>query len=79
MGAAGRDFHNFLVYFKNNPYYNVIGFTAEQIPGIVDRKFPAKLAGKYYKKGVPIYPESQLPNLIKQKNDRHKGSFFCLE
>ncbi len=67
MGAAGRDFHNFLVYFKNNPYYNVIGFTAEQIPGIVDRKFPAKLAGKYYKRGIPIYPESQLTKLIKQK------------
>lgn len=70
MGAAGRDFHNFLVYFKDNPYYNVVGFTAEQIPGIVDRKFPAKLAGKYYKKGVPIFPESQLKNLIK----KHKVS-----
>ena len=67
MGAAGRDFHNFLVYFKDNPYYHVIGFTAEQIPGIVDRRFPAELAGKYYKRGIPIYPESKLTKLIKEK------------
>ncbi|MDP3917392.1 MAG: cyclic 2,3-diphosphoglycerate synthase [Nanoarchaeota archaeon] len=66
MGAAGRDFHNFLVYFKDNPQYNVICFTAEQIPGISDRKFPASLAGKNYKKGIPIYPESQLSGIIKK-------------
>ncbi|MBT4207014.1 GTPase [Candidatus Woesearchaeota archaeon] len=66
MGAAGRDFHNFLVYFKDNPYYRVICFTAEQIPGISNRKFPAKLAGKYYKQGIPIYKESTLPSLIKK-------------
>ncbi|MBT7786922.1 GTPase, partial [Candidatus Woesearchaeota archaeon] len=66
MGAAGRDFHNFLVYFKDNPYYRVICFTAEQIPGISNRKFPAKLAGKYYKQGIPIYKESTLFSLIKK-------------
>jgi len=66
LGAAGRDFHNFLVYFKNNPHYKVICFTAEQIPGIADRKFPASLAGRLYKKGIPIYQEKDLPTLIKK-------------
>ena len=66
MGAAGRDFHNFLTYFKNNSYYNVICFTAEQIPGISNRKFPKELAGKLYKKGIPIYKESTLSQLIKK-------------
>ena len=67
MGAAGRDFHNFLVYFKDNPQYKVICFTAEQIPGISDRKFPGKLGGKFYKNGIPIFPESQLSKIIKDK------------
>ncbi len=66
LGAAGRDFHNFLTFFKNNKNYKVICFTAEQIPGISNRKFPAKLSGKLYKKGIPIYKESQLPELIKK-------------
>jgi len=66
MGAAGRDFHNFLVYFKNKSHYNVVCFTAEQIPGIADRKFPAALAGKLYKRGIPIFPEKDLPSLIKR-------------
>jgi len=66
LGAAGRDFHNFLIYFKDNPYYKVICFTAEQIPGIAERKFPAALAGRSYPKGIPIYPEKQLPQLIKK-------------
>jgi predicted GTPase len=64
MGAAGRDFHNFLVFFKGNRRYDVAGFTAEQIPGIGDRTFPAKLAGSRYPRGIPIYPESQLPDLV---------------
>jgi predicted GTPase len=67
MGAAGRDFHNFNTYFRNNSDYKVICFTAEQIPGIADKKYPAVLAGKAYPKGIPIYPESELAELI-QKN-----------
>ncbi|WP_455393153.1 cyclic 2,3-diphosphoglycerate synthase [[Eubacterium] cellulosolvens] len=66
MGAAGRDFHNFNVYFRNNPTYNVVAFTAEQIPGIADKKYPAVLAGKMYTKGIPIYPERMLPGLIRK-------------
>jgi predicted GTPase len=66
MGAAGRDFHNFNVYFRNNPLYNVIAFTATQIPNIDDRKYPAQLCGDLYPNGIPIYPESQLVSLIKK-------------
>jgi predicted GTPase len=68
MGAAGRDFHNFNVYFRNNTEYNVAAFTATQIPDIAGRKYPAKLAGKYYPKGIPIYPEEQITELIKRYN-----------
>ncbi len=67
-GAAGRDFHDFLVYFKNNPHYNVVAFTAEQIPGIEKRKFPKELAGDKYPKGIPIFLEKDLPKLIKKFN-----------
>ena len=66
MGAAGRDFHNFNVYFRNNTEYNVAAFTATQIPDIAGRKYPAKLAGKYYPNGIPIYPEEQITELIKR-------------
>ncbi len=66
MGAAGRDFHNFNVYFRNNPAYEVVAFTATQIPGIEARSYPAELAGPKYPKGVPIYPEEMLPKLIKE-------------
>ena len=66
MGAAGRDFHNFNVFFRNNSVYNVAAFTATQIPDIAGRKYPAKLAGKYYPKGIPIYPEDQITELIKR-------------
>ncbi len=66
MGAGGRDFHNFLVYFKDNPEYMVVAFTATQIPGIEKRVFPKELAGKLYKNDIPIYPEDQLPNLVKK-------------
>ncbi len=68
MGAAGRDFHNFNVYYRNNKKYKVVCFTATQIPGIEGRKYPSCLAGKLYKKGIPIYPEKDLPNLIKKFN-----------
>lgn len=65
MGAAGRDFHNFNVYFRNAPNYEVVAFTATQIPNIEGRVYPAELAGPGYPKGIPIYPESELVNLIR--------------
>lgn len=64
MGAAGRDFHNFNVYFRDNPEYRVVAFTATQIPFISNRTYPPKLSGRYYPDGVPIYPEERLRELI---------------
>lgn len=64
MGAAGRDFHNFNVYFKDNPRYRVVGFTATQIPNIEGRRYPAQLAGGMYPEGIPIFPEEDLRKLI---------------
>lgn len=66
MGAAGRDFHNFNIYFKDNPRYKVIGFTAAQIPNIEGRLYPPELAGDLYPKGVPIYSENKLTDLIRE-------------
>ena len=68
MGAAGRDFHNFNVYFRNNDSYEVIAFTATQIPGIAKRGYPPELSGPNYPSGVPIYPEEELPKLIKEND-----------
>lgn len=65
IGAAGRDFHNFNTYFRDNELYNVVAFTAAQIPDIDGRKYPAELAGKLYPSGIPIYSENDLPKLIK--------------
>ncbi len=65
MGAAGRDFHNFNVYFRGNKRYNVIGFTATQIPDIDGRLYPAQLAGEMYPQGIPIYTDEKLADLIK--------------
>ncbi len=64
MGAAGRDFHNFNTVFRGNRSYQVVAFTAAQIPDIAGRKYPAKLAGKGYPKGIPIHPEQDLEKLI---------------
>jgi predicted GTPase len=64
MGAAGRDFHNFNTYFRDNPDYRVVAFTATQIPDIEGRKYPAALAGKLYPKGIPIHAEAELDKLI---------------
>ena len=64
IGAAGRDFHNFNTFFRENELYNVVAFTAAQIPDIDGRKYPAELAGKLYPGGIPIYSESELPELI---------------
>lgn len=67
MGAAGRDFHNFNVYFRHNTDYEVVAFTATQIPGIDDRTYPTDLSGPQYPNGVPILPEDDLPKIIKEK------------
>ena len=66
IGAAGRDFHNFNTYFRNNADYNVVAFTAAQIPDIDGRKYPSQLAGELYPQGIPIYAEQDLPKLIKE-------------
>jgi predicted GTPase len=66
MGAAGRDFHNFNIYFRGNEAYEVVAFTATQIPNIEDRIYPPELAGPGYSDGIPIYPESNLTELIKE-------------
>ncbi|MBE0638764.1 MAG: GTPase [Bacteroidales bacterium] len=65
IGAAGRDFHNFNTYYRGNANYNVVAFTAAQIPDIDGRKYPAELAGDLYPDGIPIYAEEDLPKLIK--------------
>ncbi|MDD5468835.1 MAG: cyclic 2,3-diphosphoglycerate synthase [Anaerolineales bacterium] len=65
MGAAGRDFHNFNVFFRDNPDYEAVGFTATQIPNIEGRVYPPELAGKLYPKGIPIHPEAELLELIR--------------
>jgi len=64
MGAAGRDFHDFNVYFRDNPEYRVVAFTATQIPFIANRTYPASIAGRLYPSGIPIYPEEKLGDLI---------------
>ena len=66
MGAAGRDFHNFNIYFRGNTRYKVIGFTAAQIPDIEGRLYPPELSGDLYPEGIPIYPEEQLTGLIQE-------------
>jgi Predicted GTPase len=67
LGAAGRDFHNFNTIYKDNKNYEVVAFTATQIPNIDGRKYPPELSGKLYPKGIPIYPESELTKLIKAR------------
>jgi predicted GTPase len=66
IGAAGRDFHNFNTYYRENENYNVVAFTAAQIPDIDGRKYPAELAGKLYPKGISIFTQDELPRLIKE-------------
>ena len=66
MGAAGRDFHNFNTYYRDNDKYEVTAFTATQIPNIEDRKYPAELAGELYPNGINIYPEDEILNLIQK-------------
>ncbi|HOG74625.1 MAG TPA: cyclic 2,3-diphosphoglycerate synthase [Candidatus Marinimicrobia bacterium] len=66
IGAAGRDFHNFNVYYRGNEQFNVVAFTAAQIPNIDNRKYPSELAGKLYPKGIPIFAEEELTYLIEK-------------
>lgn len=68
MGAAGRDFHNFNLFFRDNSDFNVVAFTATQIPNIEGRTYPPALAGKNYPQGIPIYPEEQLVELIEEQD-----------
>ena len=68
MGAAGRDFHNFNTVFRKDERYEVVAFTATQIPNIEERKYPAELSGTLYPNGIPIFPESELPRIIKELN-----------
>jgi predicted GTPase len=68
MGAAGRDFYIFNTVFRNDPAYEVVAFTAAQIPGIADRRYPPALSGPQYPAGIPIYPEDQLETLIQHQH-----------
>ena len=66
LGAAGRDFHNFNVVFRGDPEYNVVAFTANQIPGIANRRYPTELAGPLYPAGIPIFEEKDVERLVKE-------------
>lgn len=68
MGAAGRDFHDFNVVYRNDPGVEVVAFTATQIPGIADRRYPAELAGRLYEQGIPIVPENELERVIRDEH-----------
>jgi predicted GTPase len=74
LGAAGRDFHDFLTWFRDRPDWQVVAFTAEQIPGIAGRRFPAALAGERYPHGIPIHPEAELEGLIAA----YEAGWVCL-
>ena len=65
-GAAGRDFHNFNLVYRDSPEHEVVAFTATQIPNIDDRRYPADLAGSLYPEGIPILPESALEELVRE-------------
>lgn len=73
LGAAGRDFHNFNVVYRDDPSFHVVAFTATQIPGIEGRRYPPSLAGHLYPRGIPIESESELPRLI-----RERGADLCV-
>ena len=68
MGAGGRDFHVFNTVFRDNPSYQVVAFTATQIPGIEWKRYPPSLAGRHYPDGIPIVPESMLDKLVKEEH-----------
>ncbi|MFP5487146.1 MAG: GTPase, partial [Acidimicrobiia bacterium] len=66
MGAGGRDFHDFNVLYRDDPSVEVVAFTAAQIPGIDDRRYPPALAGAHYPDGIPIRPETELTELVRR-------------
>src|SRR5262245_7505013 len=66
MGAAGRDFHNFNVVYRDSEEHRVVAFTAAQIPGISGRIYPPELAGRNYPEGIPIFPEEEMPRLVRE-------------
>ena len=68
MGAGGRDFHNFNVVFRRDPNFEVVAFTASQVPNIAGRMYPPELSGPLYPEGIPIYPEEDLPKLIRERD-----------
>src|SRR5271165_5437933 len=68
LGAAGRDFHNFNVVFGDNPEFNVVAFTAAQIPDIDGRRYPAQLAGDLYPDGIPILDENRMEEIIRDEH-----------
>src|ERR1700761_1781290 len=68
LGAAGRDFHNFNVVFRNNPEYHVVAFTATQIPDIANKTYPHELAGKLYPKGIRIVEENRMEQIIRDED-----------
>jgi predicted GTPase len=70
LGAGGRDFHNFNVYYRGNDHYEVVAFTATQIPGIEDRMYPPELAGPLYPNGIPILPEEDLGKIVEEQRVR---------
>ena len=78
MGAAGRDFHNFNTIFKDNEAYEVVAFTATQIPDIDGRKYPAELAGKLYPNGIEIHAETELVKLIRKNSNLRQGKYSTL-
>ena len=73
LGAAGRDFHNFNVVFRNNPEFQVVAFTANQIPDIAGRRYPAQLAGDFYPDGIPILEENKMEEIIRDEHGRCRG------
>src|SRR3954447_6341677 len=76
LGAAGRDFHKFNVVFRGESEYNVVGFTATQIPGIANRRYPAELAGHLYPLGIPIFEEKDFEHLVDEHQVGAPGFFF---
>ena len=74
LGAAGRDFHNFNVVYRDDPAVEVVAFTAAQIPGIADRRYPASLAGRLYPDGIPIVDEAELEALCRDRPSTRSSS-----
>ena len=79
MGAAGTDFHNFNLVFRDNREYEVVAITQAQIPDLTGRKYPPELAGKLYPEGIPLVDESELETLLKEKDVDLPGELVVVE